>query len=151
MHEMKDSSVALVRIGYDGRVHKYYRGPLAKERFENERRVLRYLEEKGCDFVPRIIEEDEEKLYLATTNCGAKADKVSEEKMNILFEELAGYGVEHGDRAARNVTYSPQAGRFCLIDFEFATITETGEGLTVGHAEEAAQELKRLRQERELG
>lgn len=147
MHEMKDSSVALVRIGYDGRVHKYYRGPLAKERFENERRILRYLEEKGCDFVPRILEEDEAKLYLATTNCGAKADKVSEEKMNALFEELFTYGVQHGDRAARNVTYSPQAGRFCLIDFEFAHITETGEGLSLEESEKVIQELKRQKEE----
>ena len=45
--ELKDSTVAKVRVGFDGRVHKWYRGPLAMERFENERRVLRFLEEQG--------------------------------------------------------------------------------------------------------
>lgn len=145
MHEMKDSSVALVRIGFDGLVHKYYRGPLAKERFENERRILRYLEEKGCNFVPKVVEEDEDKLYLMTTNCGGKVEKISDEKLNALFEELASYGVNHDDRAARNVTYSPQLGRFCLIDFEFATLIESGEGLTLAQGEDAIQELKQAK------
>lgn len=142
MHEMKDSSVAQVRIGYDGRVHKFYRGPLARERFENERRVLRYLEKKGCGFVPRILEEDEERLYLVTTNCGAIVDKISDKKLDALFNELEQYGVEHDDKAARNVTYSAQVGRFCLIDFEFAKIIETGEGLTVKQGEEAVKAYK---------
>ena len=48
MHEIKDTARALVRIGYDGRVHKTFRGPLARERFENEVRVLRHLESRGC-------------------------------------------------------------------------------------------------------
>ena len=142
MHEMKDSSVAQVRIGYDGRVHKNYRGPLARERFENERRVLYYLEAKGCKFVPRILEEDVDSLYLVTTNCGAIVEKIGEDKMHSLFEELKQYGVEHDDKAARNVTYSAQLGRFCLIDFEFATIMDTGQGLTVHEGEEAIKALK---------
>ena len=31
----KNTARALVRIGYDGRVHKYFRGPQARERYEN--------------------------------------------------------------------------------------------------------------------
>ncbi|MGB0259404.1 MAG: serine/threonine protein phosphatase, partial [Coraliomargarita sp.] len=50
MHEAKNTARALVRIGFDGRVHKYFRGPQAKERYENEVRVLRYLEAKKCNF-----------------------------------------------------------------------------------------------------
>ena len=48
MQQVKDTKRAIVRIGYDGRVHKTFRGPLASERFENEVRVLRHLEERGC-------------------------------------------------------------------------------------------------------
>ena len=48
MHEVKDTGRAIVRIGYDGRVHKTFRGPKARERFDTEVRVLRYLEEVGC-------------------------------------------------------------------------------------------------------
>jgi tRNA A-37 threonylcarbamoyl transferase component Bud32 len=44
---------------------------------------------------------------------------------------LENYGVRHGDPFVRNVTYNTQLGRFCIIDFEFATILETGEGLTI--------------------
>ncbi len=135
MREMKDSAVALVHVGYDGLVHKRYRGPKAKERYENELRVLKYLEKRGCDFVPRVVEEHPEELYLITTNAGRIVSRISEEKMNELFDELAGYGVVHDDRAARNITYSPQNGRFCIIDFEFALIPETGEGLLLKDVE----------------
>jgi len=41
-----------------------------------------------------------------------------------LFEELENYGVRHDDPDKRNVTYRQKDGRFCLIDFEFATILE---------------------------
>jgi hypothetical protein len=49
--------------------------------------------------------------------------------MKELYAELETYGVRHEDPFMRNVTYRPQDGRFCLIDFEFATMLETGEGL----------------------
>lgn len=131
MREVKDSRQASVRIGYDGRVHKRYAGLKARERFLNERRVLRYLERAGCPFVPRILEEDESELCLVTTNCGKVVDKLSDQKVNQLFAELEQYGVRHEDPFARNITYSPHQGRFNIIDFEFATIIATGEGLTV--------------------
>ncbi|WOO41259.1 serine/threonine protein phosphatase [Rubellicoccus peritrichatus] len=140
---MKDSKVASVQVGYDGRVHKRYRGPLAQERYDNELRVLRYLEAKGCNFVPKILEEHPDELYLVTSNCGAKANNVGDAKMQSLFDELASYGVEHDDRAARNITYSAQIGRFCIIDFEFATIPETGEGLTLEEATKHSDALKK--------
>ena len=39
-----------------------------------------------------------------------------------IFAELEKYGVRHDDPDIRNVTYRAQDGRFCVIDFEFATI-----------------------------
>src|SRR5438552_3873382 len=48
MQEVKNTQRALVRIGYDGLVHKTFRGPQAYARFENEVRVLRHLERRGC-------------------------------------------------------------------------------------------------------
>lgn len=135
MREIKDSKQAAVHIGYDGRVHKKYHGPMAQERFANEVRVLRYLEERQCPFVPRVLEVHPEKLYLVTSNCGQIVGKIGSEKLAELFRELEGYGVRHDDAFARNVTYSAQLGRFCLIDFEFATILETGEGLTLAEVE----------------
>jgi tRNA A-37 threonylcarbamoyl transferase component Bud32 len=39
-----------------------------------------------------------------------------------LFAELEKFGVRHDDPDMRNVTYRFSDGRFCLIDFEFATI-----------------------------
>ncbi len=133
MKEIKDTLQATVHIGYDGRVHKTYNGTMARERFENEVRVLRYLEEKGCTFVPRLLDVNEEKPGIITTNCGQIVSRISKDKLESLFQELESYGVRHEDAFARNVTYSAQLGRFCLIDFEFATILETNQGLTLDH------------------
>ncbi|MCC5789218.1 MAG: serine/threonine protein kinase [Opitutales bacterium] len=142
MKEAKDTRQATVHIGYDGRVHKTYNGHKAQERFDNELRVLRYLETQNCPFVPKVLETDEDKLYLVTTNCGAIVEKISEDKLRKLFAELEQYGVRHEDPFQRNVTYSPQLGRFCLIDFEFATILATGEGLTLNDVKRDSHELK---------
>ncbi len=144
MYDVKDSKQAVVRIGYDGRVHKTFRGPLAARRFENELRVLEYLERQNCPFVPRVIEYDRSKLYMVTTNCGAIVDKISQEKLDYLFQELEQYGVRHDDPYARNVTYNSDLGRFCLIDFEFASIIESGEGFTLEELEEIHKVNKNL-------
>lgn len=140
MQEIKDSKQATVRIGFDGRVYKRYHGTMAKERFENEVRVLRYLDEQGCRFVPRLLAVNEDEPSIVTTNCGQIVEKISEAKQNQLFQALEQYGVRHEDRFARNITYDAREGRFCLIDFEFATILATNEGLTL---EEVEAERKR--------
>lgn len=124
MQEVKDTRRALVRIGYDGRVHKIFRGHQARERFENEVKVLRYLEGRDCSFVPRILEMDPSQLLLVTSNCGKRVDHLSEQKKTSLFEEIQQFGVRHEDADIRNVTYRQSDGRFCLIDFEFATILD---------------------------
>ena len=128
MHEMKDTPRALARISYDGRVHKTFRGHLARERFEQEVRVLQHLEKKGCPFVPRLLESDPGQLKIITTNCGTRVDRVNPERQAELFAELEPYGVRHEDRDLRNITYRNSDGRFCIIDFEFATLLEGGPG-----------------------
>jgi hypothetical protein len=127
MIKAKDTQRALVRIGYDGRVHKYFRGPRAEARYANEVRVLRYLERRGCPFVPRVLEVDDSKLYLISTSCGARVERMGDDRLQELFAELEGYGVRHDDPFLRNVTYRQMDGRFCVIDFEFATILEPDE------------------------
>jgi hypothetical protein len=122
MDVVKDTLRATVRIGYDGRVYKQFRGPKAQERFENEVRVLKYLEERQCPFVPRLIESDPTELRIVTTSCGNRVEHLDEERTRELFMELYQYGVRHDDAEVRNVTYRQTDGRFCLIDFEFATI-----------------------------
>ena len=124
MNQVKDTGRATVRIGYDGRVYKQFRGPLAQERFTNEVRVLRYLEEKKCPFVPRLLESDSEQLKIITSSCGSRVEHLDSERLIELFKELEEYGVRHDDAELRNVTYRQTDGRFCLIDFEFSTILE---------------------------
>jgi tRNA A-37 threonylcarbamoyl transferase component Bud32 len=127
MDQVKDTLRALVRIGWDGRVYKTFRGPNAQERFDNEVRVLRYLETRGCSFVPRLLEADPDQLRIITTNCGSRVDHLDEARLRELYAELEPYGVRHDDAEMRNVTYRQSDGRFCLIDFEFATILPESE------------------------
>jgi hypothetical protein len=131
MHEMKNTARATVRIGYDGRVHKTFRGHLAAERFNHEVRVLRYLEARDCTFVPRLLEIVPAELKIVTTNCGTRVDRVNDERQRELFTELERFGVRHEDQDVRNITYRAMDGRFCIIDFEFATILDDGTGRAV--------------------
>lgn len=125
MREAKNTARAIVHIGYDGKVHKQFKGHNARERFENEVRVLKVLEERGCDYVPRLLESDPEKLTIVTTNCGTIVQHISNSRIKELFDQLENdYGVRHDDAFARNITYRASDGRFCLIDFELATILD---------------------------
>jgi tRNA A-37 threonylcarbamoyl transferase component Bud32 len=126
MHEMKDTPRALVRISFDGRVHKTFRGHMAKERFEQEVRVLQYLEKRGCTFVPRLLDVFPAELKIITTNCGTRVDQLNPQRQAQVYAELEQFGVRHEDREMRNITYRTSDGRFCVIDFEFATILGDG-------------------------
>jgi hypothetical protein len=122
MITVKDTLRATVRLSFDGRVYKTYHGPKAMERLTNEVAVLRHLAARGCNFVPKLLEADEKKLRIITSNCGSRVDRMDEPRIKELFAELEQYGVRHDDPDIRNVTYRITDGRFCLIDFEFATI-----------------------------
>ncbi len=125
MRPLKDGIRSLVKIDFYGNVHKYFRGTDKEERFANEIRILKALEERGCDNVPRYIESDESELHLVTTNCGSPAPDISRKKSDSLFRKLEEqYGVRHDDPEPRNITYDSKAGQFCIIDFELATLLD---------------------------
>ena len=130
MLTVKDTLRATVRLSFDGRVFKTYHGAKARERFENEVRILKFLESRGCNFVPRLLEADEKKLRIITTNCGSRVEKLDDERRRELFAELEKFGVRHDDPDIRNVTYRFSDGRFCLIDFEFAAILSESKSLS---------------------
>jgi len=122
MLKVKDTLRATVHLSFDGRVVKVYHGVDAAARLANEVRVLRHLEQRGCNWVPRLLEVDEKNLRIVTTNCGARVEHIDDERARQLFAELEKFGVRHDDPDPRNITYRFRDGRFCLIDFEFATI-----------------------------
>lgn len=122
MLKVKDTLRATVHLTFDGRAIKAYHGPNAAERFANEVRILRHLEAQGCSFVPRLLEADEPKLRIITTNCGSRVEHLDADRSRELFAELEHFGVRHDDPDIRNVTYRQADGRFCIIDFEFATL-----------------------------
>ena len=97
MLKVKDTLRATVHLSFDGRVFKTYHGPEAEKRFANEVRVLRHLEARGCPFVPRLLEADETKLRIVTTNCGSRVEHLDEPRIRELFAELEQFGVRHDD------------------------------------------------------
>jgi hypothetical protein len=122
MLKVKDTLRATVNLSFDGRVFKVYHGPDAQARFANEVHVLRHLEARGCGFVPRLLEADPAQPRTVTTNCGARVEHLDAARTKELFAELETFGVRHDDPDLRNVTYRQADGRFCVIDFEFASI-----------------------------
>jgi len=122
MLQVKDTLRATVNLTFDGRVFKTYHAADAQERFAREVRVLRFLEARGCPFVPRLLEADSTLPRIITTNCGTRVEHLDEERRRLLFAELETFGVRHDDPDIRNVTYRNSDGLFCVVDFEFATI-----------------------------
>ncbi|MGD1978424.1 MAG: protein phosphatase 2C domain-containing protein [Akkermansiaceae bacterium] len=132
MKELKDGIRSSVHLDFRGHVHKTFRGTDADKRFANEVTVLKALEDRGAPNVPRLLGHDPLTLTIITTSCGAPAPLVTREKARALFQELEDlYGVRHDDPEPRNVTYSPQLGRFCLIDFELSQLLPAPSGIRV--------------------
>lgn len=123
MRDLKDGIRSHVRIDFKGQVHKVFRGTDADKRCANEIKILQALEERGCPYVPQLIEHDLDSLTIVTTNCGQPVPNLSKEKADTLFSELEHtYGIRHDDPEPRNVTYNPWMGRFCIIDFELSEL-----------------------------
>ncbi len=120
---LKDGIRSHVRIDFYGNVHKRLRGTDAETRYATEVAVLKVLEQRGCPYVPRLLEEHPEELYFVSTNCGRPAAQITKDKADRLFAKLErDFGVRHLDAEPRNITYSDKLGCFCIIDFELAEI-----------------------------
>ena len=122
MLKVKDTLRSTVNLTFDGRVIKTYHGPDATTRFANEVRVLKHLEQRECGFVPKLLDANPSLLRITTTNCGSRVEHLDQARIQELFAELEPFGVRHDDADKRNVTYRQSDGRFCVIDFEYATI-----------------------------
>jgi len=120
---LKDGIRSHVRIDFYGHVHKRLRGTDADKRYATEVAVLKVLEERGCPYVPKVLEEHPEENYFVSSNCGRPAPSLTKEKADKLFAALErDYGVRHLDAEPRNITYSDKLARFCIIDFELAEV-----------------------------
>ena len=130
---LKDGIRSHVRIDFYGNVHKRFRGTGAAARYATEVAVLKVLEERGCPYVPKLLEEHPDEFYFVSSNCGQPASQISKDKAERIFAKLEhDYGVHHLDAEARNITYSDKLGCFCVIDFELAEILPPPPGLRIG-------------------
>ena len=122
MITLKRTQRSIVKLAFDGHIHKQYQGSKALERLTNELRVLLYLEDADCPFVPRVVGFRLSDFTLVQSNCGRPVEYLNDCKVAELFAHLLEYGVEHDDACLRNITYRLSDGQFCLVDFEFARI-----------------------------
>jgi hypothetical protein len=130
LEPLKDGIRSQVRIDFYGNVHKRLRGTGAAERYATEVAVLKVLEQRGCPYVPKLLEQHPDEYYFVSTNCGQPASQITKEKADRIFSKLEhDYGVRHLDAEARNITYSDKLGCFCVIDFELAEILPPPPGL----------------------
>lgn len=123
---LKSTERSAVHATFDGSVRKRYRGRHARQRLENEVRVLGYLETRECPFVPRLLRVERATLDITITFCGQPVQHIMASKTQELFGSLAAFGVEHGDPEKRNITYHAFDGNFYIVDFEYAKILEDG-------------------------
>src|SRR5258706_6276510 len=86
--KVKDALRATVHLTFDGRVIKAYHGPKAGERFAQETKILKFLERRGCTFVPRLLEADPERVRIVTTNCGSRVEHLDDYRRDEIFAEL---------------------------------------------------------------
>ena len=122
MLQVKDTLRATVHFSFDGRVFKAYHGPDAREALRQ--RGARAASSGGARLRLRAppARSRRENSRIITTNCGTRVEHLDAERARELFAELETFGVRHDDPDLRNVTYRQSDGRFCVVDFEFATI-----------------------------
>jgi len=115
-------------------IMKTFIGKKAEERFRNECSVLSYLNQRGCPFVPKVLECDEETLTVKIDYCGEpflksketeEYKKIIEKRIFALFEELEKvYNVKHNDKELRNANINKN-GEIFIIDFELSEVIPT--------------------------
>lgn len=116
---------SIVRIHHDGKVQKRFIGAKKQQRFESEVRALQLLEQRGCGFVPRLLEHCPSELSLTTTNCGKITSTIPRKRAKSIFSKLQkDFGIIHKDPEPDYITYEPHRGKFCVINFENVKILD---------------------------
>ena len=118
MQEMKDTARATVRIGFDGRVHKTFRGHMAKRAVRpRSARAALPRSNAAARSCPACSKWNRSNFEIVTTNCGGRVDQLNPERQIALFAELEKFGVRHEDRGLRNITY--RVGRRPFLHHRF--------------------------------
>ena len=117
---LKDGIRSQVRIDFYGNVHKRLRGTDADKRYATEVAVLKVLEERGCPYVPRLLEEHPEELYFVSTNCGKLATQISKEKADHAVRQ-AGKGIRRAPPRRRTAQHHLFRETRLLLHHRFRT------------------------------
>jgi len=88
-------------------VIKEFKGHKSQTRFQNEVDILKFLNEKNCDFVPQLIESDKKSLKIVTTYTGETLEEIDEFKHADIHNRLESLGVTHNDSPANSDSFHP--------------------------------------------
>jgi hypothetical protein len=128
MLQVKDTLRSTVkRLSFDGRAFKTYHGPDALDALNAKevRGVAPSWKLTDVGFVPqaprrRFATSSRSSPATAASRVEHLDDKRS--PAGTVRRNWSPYGVRHDDPDMRNVTYRQSDGRFCIVDFELATI-----------------------------
>lgn len=104
----------------------------AEKAFKNELRIYKLAKAKRVNFIPKLLDYDEEKRILVIANVGISLDKLAKQRkvqtktflpeIKNLYEKFRKvFGMHHNDLRYKNIVYNPKQKRFYLIDFEFTS------------------------------
>ena len=104
----------------------------AEKAFRNELRIYKLAKAKRVNFIPKLLDYDEEKRTLVIANVGISLDKLAKQRkvqtktflpeIKKLYEQFRKvFGMHHNDLRYKNIVYNPKQKRFYLIDFEFTS------------------------------
>ena len=113
-------------------------GKRGKKAFENELRVyklakLKKKEKKNeIDFIPKLLEYDEDKRKIVIENVGVSLDKIIKKdkkkkdeflpKIKKVYNKFVRiFKLYHNDLRYKNIVYNKKKNKLYLIDFEFTS------------------------------
>ena len=108
---IQNNARAVVKIDKtNGIVEKNFLGDdedNVRDRFETEIKILKYLESKGCDFVPKLIEFDEESFFVKTSYMGESLGEIDIAEHRKIHDRLIAFGVTHNDSVINPDLFDP--------------------------------------------
>ena len=125
MRNLKDGIRSLVKIDFYGNVHKYFRGTDKEKRFTNEIRILKASNNVAVNMCPATSNPTRVSSTLLPATVALQL-QISQRKKPRKSFVISKKNMVSATmiRFPRNITYDPNEGRFCVIDFELATLLD---------------------------
>lgn len=111
-------NIVYIGVGIDK--NKVFKKFSCRKGYENEK-IFYLTYNYRYNFIPELLDFDDEKMILTFTNVGENIDKehMDIEKVRFLHEILIRDGIYQNDYRAKNILFDKELNKYYLIDFEF--------------------------------